>query len=227
MTMLPQVSFPAAREQMVRRQLIERGITDPGVLAAMGEVPRERFVPSDQHWEAYADRALPIGFDQTISQPYIVALMTQALELDGAQTVLEIGTGSGYQTAILTQLARRVVTIERRPELREQAADVLRGLGYANVLLLLGDGALGWPHDAPFDRIVVTAAAARVPPALLEQLAEHGILVIPLGNSDSQALTILRKRAGQLASSSLTNCRFVPLVGSFEPTDKPDENRRS
>jgi protein-L-isoaspartate(D-aspartate) O-methyltransferase len=219
-TMHSQLSYRAARELMVRRQLVDRGITDPRVLEAMSDVPRERFVPTDERHEAYADRALPIAAEQTISQPYIVALMTQALQLSGSETVLEVGTGSGYQTAILTHLARQVVSIERCPELRERAAEVLEELHCTNFRLLLGDGAKGWPHGAPYDRIIVTAAANQVPPALAEQLAEGGIMAIPLGDAESQELVILRKKSGQFETSGLTHCRFVPLVGSFEPSAK-------
>ena len=181
-------------------------------------MPRERFLPVDQQRDAYADRALPIEAGQTISQPYIVALMTQALELTGSENVLEIGTGSGYQTAILMLLARHVVSIERHPELRERAAGVLESLHLVNCRLLLGDGAKGWPPGAPYDRIIVTAAATQVPPALIEQLREAGNMVIPLGDSDSQQLTVLRKIGGGVRTQRLTNCRFVPLVGLYQPT---------
>ena len=163
------------------RQLAERSIRSTRVLAAMDRVPRERFVPEGVRHLAYADRALPIGCNQTISQPYIVALMTEALQLTGGEHVLEIGTGSGYQTAILAELAASVVSIERHEELSQRAGQVLAELGARNVQLIVGDGTLGWPGRAPYDRILVAAAANEIPPALEEQLAEGGILVIPLG----------------------------------------------
>lgn len=205
--------FEAAREQMVRKQLRRRGIVDRRVLAAMGKVPRERFIAEELRGEAYADRALAIDCGQTISQPYIVALMTEALQLSGHEKVLEIGTGSGYQTAILAELAAEVVSVERYPELSEQAASALRALGYRNVTLAVGDGTLGWPSRAPFDRVIVTAAAARYPPALFEQLAEEGLLIIPLGGRDYQTLQAIRKVAGRPQATTLSACRFVPLVG--------------
>jgi len=198
---------------MLRRQLQRRGIHDKGVLAAMGRVPRERFVSEETLRQAYADRALPIGCGQTISQPFIVALMTQALECSGKETVLEIGTGSGYQTAVLAELAREVISIERHAELSRQAGRLLTASGYQNVTLVVGDGTLGWPNRSPYDRIIVTAAAARCPAALFEQLDEDGILVIPIGGQDYQTLQAIRKVAGSPQSVSLSPCRFVPLVG--------------
>ncbi|OHB73025.1 MAG: protein-L-isoaspartate O-methyltransferase, partial [Planctomycetes bacterium RBG_13_63_9] len=169
----------AAKQQMLNGQLRRRGIVDARVLAAMANVPRERFVAEPNRGESYADRALPIDCSQTISQPYIVALMTEAMELAGWETILEVGTGSGYQAAVLAELAQEVVTIERHPELAEQASEVLHALGYRNVTTLVADGTLGWPPRSPFDRIIVTAAAADYPPALFDQLKEGGILVIP------------------------------------------------
>ncbi len=198
---------------MVTHQLAERGIADERVLDAMARVPRERFVPLDVLAETYADRALPIDCEQTISQPYIVALMTEALELRGDEKVLEIGTGSGYQAAVLAQLAGSVVTVERHPSLSEQAGQVLASLGYHNVKLIVGNGALGWPPGEPYDRVIVTAAAEVIPPPLFEQLREGGILVIPLGDFDSQTLTAVRKTYGQPAPTVLSGCRFVPLIG--------------
>jgi protein-L-isoaspartate(D-aspartate) O-methyltransferase len=203
----------AAKQQMLRTQLQQRGINDRRVLAAMSKVPRERFVAPDLCNDAYADRALAIDCSQTISQPYIVGLMTQALELSGPQKVLEIGTGSGYQTAILAELAREVVSVERHAVLSRQADRVLSELGYANVTLVTGDGTLGCPTHTPFDRIIVTAAAAQCPPTLFEQLAEDGILVIPLGGRDYQTLQAIRKVGGGRRAVNLSACRFVPLVG--------------
>lgn len=208
------VDLQPAREQMLRKQLQNRGIHDRGVLGAMGKVPRERFIPPELHNEAYADRALAIDCGQTISQPFIVGLMTQALELSGREKVLEVGTGSGYQTAILAELAAEVVTVERYPELARRAASVLAELGYGNITVQVADGTLGCPERAPFDRIMVTAAAAETPPALFDQLGERGILVIPLGGRDCQALQAIRKLAGRPQPVVLSACRFVPLVGA-------------
>ncbi len=202
---------------MVVEQLQGRDIHDASVLAAMGKVPRERFVTEEEQAGAYADRALVLNCGQTISQPYIVALMTEALELTGAESVLEIGTGSGYQTAVLCELARWVTSIERHPQLSFQAEKVLQSLGYENFTLKVGDGTYGWAEDAPYDRIIVTAAAQRMPQTLFDQLAEGGILVIPLGSSETQSLQAIRKVAGKPHQRELSGCRFVPLVGSEEP----------
>jgi protein-L-isoaspartate(D-aspartate) O-methyltransferase len=201
------------KRDMLRRQLRSRGIVDPRVLRAMEKIPRERFVPPESIAEAYADRALGIGCGQTISQPYMVALMTEALELEGSETVLEIGTGCGYQTAVLAELAREVLSIERLAPLAEQAQKTLNELGYRQVRIRTGDGTLGWPERAPFSRIIVTAMACECPPALFEQLAEGGILVIPLGDRESQILEAIRKVDGRPQSTALSGCRFVPLIG--------------
>jgi len=206
--------FTSQRLEMVRRQLRARGITDRRVLAAMARVPRERFVLPEMRHLAYADRALTIDCGQTISQPYIVALMTQALELEGDEKVLEVGTGSGYQTAVLAELAREVVSIERHKWLSEKAGRVLAGLVYENIKLLVGDGSLGAPAEAPFDRIMVTAMASRCPPALFEQLREGGVLVMPIGGTDYQTLQAIRKVEGAPQTEVLSACRFVPLVGA-------------
>ncbi len=203
----------SAKRKMLHRQLRDRGIVDPRVLEAMEKIPRERFVPFELVDQAYADRALGIGCGQTISQPFIVALMTEALELDGSETVLEIGTGSGYQTAILAELAREVLSIERKSPLVGQARKTLDELGYRNVTIRIGDGTLGWPERAPFSRIIATAMAYECPPALFEQLAEGGILVIPLGDRESQILEAIRKIEGRMQSIALSGCRFVPLIG--------------
>ena len=205
--------FEHLRAEMVR-QLVERGIKSTRVLAAMDRVPRERFLPPKLVHLAYADRAVPIGCEQTISQPYIVALMSEALQLSGVEHVLEIGTGSGYQSAILAELAASVVSVERNAELARRAELKLAQYGYKNVTLAVADGTLGWPELAPYDRIVVTAAANHIPPALEEQLAEGGILVIPLGDSEGQELQAFRKVAGRLQGELLSSCRFVPLVGA-------------
>jgi protein-L-isoaspartate(D-aspartate) O-methyltransferase len=212
--------FDQARDQMVAQQLARRGIRDQSVLDAMRRVPREAFVTERLSSDAYADSALPIDCEQTISQPVIVAMMTEALHLTGMERghsagglrVLEIGTGSGYQTAILAELAATVFSVERHAELSRQAETRLRRLGYQNIFLKVGDGALGWPEEAPFDRIIVTAAAERCPPALWEQLAEGGVLVGPFGPDYEQALYETHKIGGQPQSKILTGCRFVPLL---------------
>jgi len=206
--------FAAARASMVQQQLRGRGLRDERVLATMGRMPREAFVPVEIEHEAYLDCALPIDCGQTISQPVIVAMMTDALQLRGDEKVLEIGTGSGYQTAILAELAHAVFSIERHAELSRQAERRLKTLGYENVILRTADGSLGWPEEAPFDRIIVTAAVRECPPALWEQLKEGGILVGPFGPSSEQALYEMHKIAGQPQSRVLTGCRFVPLVSN-------------
>lgn len=204
--------FATHRASMVQHQLRARGLRDERVLAAMGRVPREAFVPPEIAHEAYQDGALPIDCGQTISQPIIVAMMTEALQLAGDEKILEIGTGSGYQAAILADLADAVFSIERHAELARQAESRLKALGYKNICVRTGDGSLGWPEEAPFDRIIVTAAAPECPPALWEQLREGGILVGPFGPSSDQALYETHKIGGQPQSRILTGCRFVPLV---------------
>ena len=200
-------------QSMIANQLRARGITSPRVLRAMEEVPRHEFVPYPLQESAYDDRALPIDCEQTISQPYIVGLMTQALELTGNERVLEIGTGSGYQTAVLSRLARQVYSIERHAGLSREAEEELARLGCENVRLRVGDGSQGWPEEAPFDRIIVTAAAAQCPPALLEQLADPGRLVIPIGPAQQQELVAIVRQGGREHTLPLCPCRFVPLVG--------------
>jgi len=205
--------YKQARERMVKTQLIPRGITDPRVLAAMGKVPRHLFVEEALRGEAYNDHPLPIGHKQTISQPYIVALMTQALELKGDEHVLEIGTGSGYQTAILAELCEKVYTIERIRPLLEKARKTLWELGYTNILFKAFDGTLGWKEYAPFDAIIVTAGAPKIPQPLLDQLTEGGRLVIPVGGRFSQDLIKITKKNRQFIQKNLGSCRFVDLVG--------------
>jgi protein-L-isoaspartate(D-aspartate) O-methyltransferase len=207
------IRLQALKREMLRRQLRGRGIVDRRVLGAMEKVPRERFVSPEAVGEAYADRALSIGCGQTISQPFIVALMTQALELDGSETVLEIGTGSGYQTAVLAKMAAEVLSIERLAQLADGARATLHELDYRSVTIRVGDGTLGWPERAPFARIIATAMVAECPPALFEQLAEGGILVIPIGDRESQVLEAIRKVNGRPHSTALSGCRFVPLIG--------------
>jgi len=203
------------RERMVAEQLARRGITDARVLAAMGRVPRHRFVQEALRDRAYGDHPLPIGEEQTISQPYIVALMSQLLELTGVEKVLEIGTGSGYQTAVLAELARRVCSVERLPRLAEQARATLESLGYTNVWVRVGNGTLGWPDEAPFDRILVTAGGPVVPPPLFQQLADGGRMVVPLGDADNQTLTVVVNVGGQMQTRECGDCRFVKLVGKY------------
>jgi protein-L-isoaspartate(D-aspartate) O-methyltransferase len=202
------------KQVMLRKHLQGRGIFDARVLAAMARVPRERFLDESLQAEAYADRALPIACGQTISQPYIVALMTQALALRGEERVLEIGTGSGYQTAILADLARSVLSIERHANLSRHAATVLADLGYDRAKLIVGDGSLGWPAEAPYDRIIVAAAAEYPPQHLIDQLTPGGMLVIPLGPRDQQMLQVIHKVGGETRADALSACRFVPLVGA-------------
>jgi len=210
---MAEIDFEALRQEMIEKQLHARGIQDSRVLVAMAKVPRQQFVAPENRNQAYADRAMAIDCGQTISQPYIVGLMTQALQLSGSETVLEIGTGSGYQTAILAELASRVISIERHRELSQRASKVLTALGYRNVTLEVADGTLGWPDRAPFDRIIVTAAAAAYPPTLFAQLDERGSLVIPLGRREHQTLQLIRKESGRAQTTDLSACRFVPLVG--------------
>jgi len=206
--------FTRLRRDMVETQLRARDISDKRVLEAMGTVPRHLFVPPNLREQAYEDYPLPIAEGQTISQPYIVALMTQCLELKGKERVLEIGTGSGYQAAILSRLVARVFSIEINDVLAAQATDLLRSLGYANVEVRKGDGFFGWPEHAPFDAVIVTAAPGRLPEPLFEQLAEGGRLVIPLGESDAaQVLTRFRKVKGNKVVEEILDVRFVPMIG--------------
>jgi len=203
----------AERQRMVDEQIARRGIRDQRVLAAMRKVERHRFVSEAQRSGAYEDHPLPVGEGQTISQPYIVALMTEALALQGDERVLEVGTGSGYQTAILAELAAEVYSVEILPRLAEQARATLEDLGYQNVHIRLGDGSEGWAEHAPYQGILVTAAPPEVPPALLEQLAEGGRLVIPVG-VQSQELELHTRRPEGFRVERLAAVRFVPLVGS-------------
>jgi protein-L-isoaspartate(D-aspartate) O-methyltransferase len=205
-----------SREEMVRNQLAAGGIRKAEVLQAMAEVPRHEFVPASLRPYAYADGPLPIGHGQTISQPFIVAYMTQALELSKEDTVLEIGTGSGYQAAILGKLTKEVYTIEIVPPLAESARAVLSKLGFENVHVRQGDGYLGWPEKAPFDAIIVTCAPDHVPEPLISQLKEGGRLVIPVGATGGiQQLVLLRKRNGQISKEKMLDVRFVPMTGKM------------
>lgn len=206
-------SFADRRERMVERQLRRRGIHDERVLAAMGEVPREGFLPEDLRSRAYADAALPIEEGQTISQPWIVAAICQALELQGEELVLEVGTGSGYSAAVLSLLAAHVVSVERHEPLSRAAARVLERLGITNVELLVGDGSLGVPERAPFDAIAVHATAPAPPPALVKQVAEGGRLVVPIASGEADMLTLLRREGEGVEEEVIGPCRFVPLIG--------------
>jgi len=198
---------------MLEEHLRGRGITDPDVLRAMAEVPRERFVPPEHRSRAYTDGPLPIGEGQTISQPYIVALMTQLLRVSRDCEVQEVGTGSGYQTAVLAQLAKRVCTIERFPDLSAVARQVLGELGIDNIEFRVGDGSCGWPEDRTFDRIMITAAVPDFPGPLVTQLANGGIIVAPIGQHSIQELTVAQKHNGKLIESYAGSCRFVKLIG--------------
>jgi protein-L-isoaspartate(D-aspartate) O-methyltransferase len=207
--------YRLAREKMVKNQLIPRGIADEGVLRAMGKIYRHLFVEEALIGEAYNDHPLPIGHKQTISQPYIVALMTEALQLTGNEKTLEIGTGSGYQTAILAELSKAVYTVERIEPLLEKAKTLLGQLGYANIFFKTFDGTLGWEDFAPFDAIIVTAGAPKIPQPLMDQLSEGGRLVIPVGNRYSQDLVKVTRVKGTFKEESLGGCRFVDLIGVF------------
>ena len=202
-----------AQERMVAEQLERRGIRDARVLDAMRRVPRDAFVPPIDRSRAYADQALPIGEGQTISQPYMVAAMTEALALTGLERVLEIGTGSGYQTAILAEIVHEVISIERHASLAEQARTRLADLGYRNAQVLVGDGSTGYLPAAPFDAILVAAGAPRVPETLKLQLADGGRLVIPVGPQGQQDLTVVRREGERFVQSAREACVFVPLVG--------------
>jgi protein-L-isoaspartate(D-aspartate) O-methyltransferase len=209
------MDYEVLRKRMVKEQLIPRGIKDPRVISAFLKVERHKFIPEPMRGSAYADYPVPIGERQTISQPYIVALMTECLNLSGEEKVLEIGTGSGYQAAILAELTNQVYTLERFSELAKQAESTLLDLGYSNIKIKVGDGTLGWPEEAPFPRIIITAAAPEVPPPLIEQLSENGRMVLPLGETLSQVLTVIEKRDGQIKKESICGCVFVPLIGKY------------
>jgi protein-L-isoaspartate(D-aspartate) O-methyltransferase len=210
---------------MVRCQLEPRGICDGRVLEAFRTIDRAKFVPQELRPRAFEDRPLPIGEGQTISQPYMVAVMTQSLHLAGGERVLEIGTGSGYQTAVLATLAAQVYTIECREALLEKARGTLASLGYTNIHYRVADGCNGWPEEAPFDRILCAAAAGEVPQAWLDQLADPGVLLVPVGGAEAQSLTLVTKRGGRLSWQEFCPCRFVPLVGGpgRNPKDPDDE----
>lgn len=210
--------FIKPRMKMISSQLISRGIKDERILKAMEKIPRHLFVDEGLQGQAYADNPLPIGDRQTISQPYIVALMTEALELTRNDKVLEIGTGSGYQAAILAELADRILSIERIASLADRARKLLEFLGYYNVLIRVGDGTYGWREEAPFDAIIVTAGAPEIPQTYLEQLAVGGRLVVPVGDRFTQTLmkvTRLSDKPGDIEMKDLGGCRFVHLIGEY------------
>ena len=207
-------SYLAQRRTMVESQLRARGIRDERVLAAMFHVPRHEFVSAEYRDQVYEDHPIPIGEGQTLSQPYIVAIMLEALALIPPDRVLEVGTGSGYQTALLAEIVREVYSVERHESLARTARSTLSRLGYANVSVTLGDGSQGLPERAPFDAIVVSAAAPQIPRPLFEQLREGGRMAIPVGPAHAQELLLARKQTGQSVISNLEGCRFVPLIGS-------------
>jgi protein-L-isoaspartate(D-aspartate) O-methyltransferase len=205
------MDFTAARARLIKQLSTE--IKDERVLAAMSHIPRELFVPPESRLSAYEDRPLPIGWEQTISQPYIIALMTEALELTGSEKVLEVGTGSGYQAAILAELSRQVITVERLPALSEKAKQVLDSLGYTNIEIHLVEETLGWKSGAPYNAILVTAGAPNIPDDLLAQLATDGRMVIPVGSRYVQELYKIIKRKNKNLVQNLCGCRFVSLIG--------------
>ncbi|MBW1975555.1 MAG: protein-L-isoaspartate(D-aspartate) O-methyltransferase [Deltaproteobacteria bacterium] len=209
------MDYEKARQKMVDVQIAGRGIKDSRVLRAMRKVPRHLFVEESLRGQAYEDHPLPIGEKQTISQPYIVALMTEALRLKGSEKVLELGTGSGYQTAILAELCDRVYTIERIPALLYRAKETLDKLGYKNIEYRVGDGTLGWPEEAPFDGIIVTAAAPKVPQPLVDQLAMGARFVIPVGDRITQDLLLIERVPEGIRKTSLGGVRFVDLIGKW------------
>lgn len=208
-----QQDYQISRKRMVAEQLIPGGVTDPRVLTAMAKVPRHLFVPEGMMGQAYSDHPLHIGEGQTISQPVIVGMMTQALELKGHEKVLDVGTGSGYQLAILCELAREVYSIERIAKLSHRARRVMYDVGYVNFSLRIGDGTLGWPEAAPFDGILVAAGSPDIPGTYLEQLREGGRLVIPVGGEESQQLTVAIRHGHSFEKRVISGCRFVKLIG--------------
>jgi protein-L-isoaspartate(D-aspartate) O-methyltransferase len=208
-------SFSGQRRKMVGEQVAERGIKDLRIMEAMSRIPRHMFVHETFQHKAYGDFPLPIGDNQTISQPYIVALMTEVLKLKKTDRVLEIGTGSGYQTALLAELAGQVFTIERIRSLGLKAQRLLEQLNYMNIVFKVFDGTYGWPDQAPFDVILITASTKEIPKMLVDQLGEKGRLVAPVGDLDKQSLTVLTKEHGRITSQEIGYCKFVPLVGRY------------
>jgi protein-L-isoaspartate(D-aspartate) O-methyltransferase len=215
------ISYPRAEERsrMVEQQIRARGVTNPRVLEAMREIPRHIFIPPPYDSSAYADSPLPIGNGQTISQPYIVALMTELLDPHPEDSVLEIGAGSGYQAAVLSMLAYRVTSIERIPSVADLARKNLAGIGLKNIRIVVGDGTAGYPENAPYDRIMITAATPAIPPPLISQLKEGGTLVAPVGGREIQELIALKKQDTKTLQTHHGGVRFVPLIGEFGWTD--------
>jgi len=211
--------FESLRELMLNEQIVEKGINDVKVLLAMRKVPRHEFVPQSIIHKAYADSALPIGDSQTISQPYMVALMTQSLGLNGGEKILEIGTGSGYQPAILAEIAGDVISIERIGKLTSRARAILDKLGYTNITTRTFDGTYGWRDKSPFDGIIITAAAPDIPYRLIEQLKDGGKLIIPVGEENSQSLKKLTKKGNEIIEEEICSCLFVKLVGKYGWSD--------
>jgi len=209
------MDYALARKKMAEEQLKNRGIKNNAILDAFYKIERHKFIPEDLWSVAYSDFPLPIGEGQTISQPYIVALMTEYLDLTGKEKVLEIGTGSGYQTAILAELSKEVFSIERLENLAKNAQKTIKEAGYANVKIKIGDGSLGIPEEAPFDRIIITAASPRIPLPLSDQLNENGRLVLPLGDGLTQTLTLAKKINGKIEPTQICGCVFVPLIGKY------------
>ncbi len=208
-------SYAGQRRKMVEEQLVERGVKDLRLLEAMSRVPRHLFAQDSLQHRAYGDTPLPIGENQTLSQPYIVGVMTEALGLKGEERVLEIGTGSGYQTAIIAELARQVFTIERLNNLSRKAQKILEGLNYMNIVFKMFDGTYGWPDQAPFDAILITASARDIPESLIKQLGDGGRLVAPIGEADKQKLVVLTKKGDHVSRRNLGDCKFVPLIGKY------------
>ena len=208
-------SYAGQRRKMVEEQLVERGVKNLSVLEAMSRVPRHLFAQDSLQHRAYGDTPLPIGENQTISQPYIVGAMTEALALKGEERVLEIGTGSGYQTAIIAELCRQVFTIERLNNLSRKAQNILESLNYMNIVFKMFDGTYGWPDQAPFDAILITASAPEIPDSLVKQLGDGGRLVAPICEADKQKLVVLTKKGDRVSRRDLVNCKFVPLIGKY------------
>lgn len=225
--LLPNDSFAIQRQKMVEDQLRARGISDERVLAAMRRVPRHEFVDIAFREQAYADHPIPIGESQTVSQPYIVARTIAALSLKESDRVLEIGAGSGYQTAILAELCQTVYAVERHASLAQTAEQTLSRLGYRNITMIVGDGSHGFPEGAPYDAIAVSAAAPELPQPLLEQLRDGGRMVLPVGPHEAQRLELVQKQEGRLLIKVLEGCRFVPLIGAYgyAPPEKPPGDR--
>jgi protein-L-isoaspartate(D-aspartate) O-methyltransferase len=224
---VPARDFAAERERMVRQQVAMRGLTDARLLAALRKVPRDQFVPVPVRHLAYTDQPLPIGYDQTISQPFIVAFMTAKLQLQPTDRVLEIGTGSGYQAAILAELVAQVYTIEIVAPLGERAKGTLQRLGYKNVQVKIGDGYQGWPEQAPFDAVIVTCAPEQVPRALVEQTREGGRVIIPVGAAGNQQLYLLEKQEGRLKQRAVLPVRFVPMRGAAQERKTEEAERQT